>query len=182
MALRRGRPVEQVCNRKETTWYENHVVRVSESNQNWESSQGYTANQRRLTIRLARECKHWHPLALGRRYWARRSPLSEYMSLHLSLKFTTNCVPLSKIKWDIYIFYKEVCFVCSLKFVRYLWLCSCLGLWEVYNSWYAIKHQPRKTVLSQNLILCSLSLFSSVRHKLNLLVWLIHLTSLCCLV
>ena len=27
MAVRRSRPVVQVCNRKETTWYENHAVR-----------------------------------------------------------------------------------------------------------------------------------------------------------
>ena len=61
-----------------------------------------------LTIRLARRCKRWHPLAPGIRYGTRRrSPLSEYMSLHLSLELTTNCGPLSRIKWEIY-FYKEV--------------------------------------------------------------------------
>ena len=58
--------------------------------------------------------------------------LSEYMSLHLSLKLTSNCVPLPRIKWEIY-FYKEVYFVHPLKFVRYLWSSSWLGLWEVYN-------------------------------------------------
>ena len=56
-----------------------------------------------LTIRLARGCKRWHPLSPGRRYGARRSPLSEYMSLHLSLKLTTNYVPLSRIKWDTFL-------------------------------------------------------------------------------
>ena len=30
MAVRQGRPVEQVCNRKEITWYENHAVRFSQ--------------------------------------------------------------------------------------------------------------------------------------------------------
>ena len=73
-----------------------------------------------LKIRLARGCKRWHPLAPGRRYEA-RSPLSEYMSLHLFLKLTTNCGPLSRIKWEIY-FYKEVCFVRSLYFVNHVWL------------------------------------------------------------
>ena len=58
-----------------------------------------------LTIRLARGCKRWHLLAPGRRYGIRRSPLSEYISLHLSLKLTTNCVPLSRIKWEIYFIY-----------------------------------------------------------------------------
>ena len=42
-----------------------------------------------LTILLARGCKRWHPLAPGRRYGVRRSLLSEYMSLHLSLKLCT---------------------------------------------------------------------------------------------
>ena len=51
-----------------------------------------------LTIGLARGYKRWHPLAPGRRYGARRSPLPEYMSFHLSLKLTTNCVPLLRIK------------------------------------------------------------------------------------
>ena len=60
-----------------------------------------------LTTRLAQGCKRWHPLAPWRRYGTRRSPLSEYMSLHLFLKLTTNCGPLSRIKWEIY-FYKEV--------------------------------------------------------------------------
>ena len=59
-----------------------------------------------LTIQLARGCKCWHPLAPGRRYGT-RSPLSEYMSLHLSLKLTASCGPRSRIKWMIY-FYKEV--------------------------------------------------------------------------
>ena len=44
--------------------------------------------------RLARGCKRWHPQAPGRRYGTRRSPLSEYMSLHLSIK----CGSLSSIK------------------------------------------------------------------------------------
>ena len=52
-------------------------------------------------------------LAPGRRYGTRRSPLSEYMSLRISLKLTTSCGTLSRIKWEIY-FYKQVCFVRSL--------------------------------------------------------------------
>ena len=83
-----------------------------------------------LTIPLASGCKRWHPLAPGRRYRARSSPLSEDISLHLSLKHTTNCVPLSRIKWEIYIFIKKCVSFRSLKFVHYLWLCYWLGLWE----------------------------------------------------
>ena len=44
------------------------------------------------------------PQAPGRRFGTKRSPLSEYMSLHLSLKLTTNCGLLSRIKWDIYFY------------------------------------------------------------------------------
>ena len=73
-----------------------------QSSQNRGSSQKDTQPIRgvrsSLTIRLARGCKHWHPLAPGKRYGARRCPLSEYISLHLSLKLTINYVPLSRIK------------------------------------------------------------------------------------
>ena len=58
------------------------------------------------TPRLERGCKRWPPLAPRKRYGTRRL-LSEYMSLHLSLKLITNCGPLFRIKWEIY-FYKEV--------------------------------------------------------------------------
>ena len=138
MAVRRGGPIEQVYKRKETTWYENHAVRFKQSVQSksrvepgiYSWSEAFLTS---LTIRLARGCKRWHFLAPGRRYGTRRSPLSEYMSLHLSLKLTTNCVPLSRIKSERYIFLKK-CFVRSLKFVYYLWLYSWLGLWEGYNT------------------------------------------------
>ena len=89
---------------------DNHAVRFRQSAENREPSQGHAADQRvrsSLMIRLVRGCKRWHPMAPGRRYGARRSPLSEYMSLHLSLKLPTNSVLLSRIKWEIY-FYKEV--------------------------------------------------------------------------
>ena len=133
------RPVEQVCNRKETTWYENHVTRFRLSVQSESRVEPGIRSRSEvlvssLTIRLARGCKCWHLLAPGRRYGARRRPLSEYMSVHLSLKLTTNCVPLSRIKWERYIFMKTCISFRSLKFVHYLSLCSCLGLWEVYNN------------------------------------------------
>ena len=70
-----------------------------------------------LAIRLARRCKLWPSLAPGRRYGARRSPLSDYISLHLSLKLTTKCVPLSRLKLERYIFIKKCVSFRSLKFV-----------------------------------------------------------------
>ena len=113
------RPVEQVCNRKETALYENHASRFrqsvpSESRVKPGIGSRSEALVSSLTIRLARRCKHWHPLAPGRRYGS-RTYLSEYMSPHLSLKLTTKCVPLSRIKWEIY-FYEEVCFVLFIEF------------------------------------------------------------------
>ena len=94
MVMRRSRPVEQVCNRKES--WESGV----EPGIGCRSEVSRTS----LTIRLARRCKRWHPMDPGRRYGTRRSPLSEYMSVHLSLKITKNCVPLSRTKWEIYFF------------------------------------------------------------------------------
>ena len=104
IAVRREKLVEQVCNRNETTGYENHAVRFRQSDQSESRVEPRIRSRSEalvssLTIGLARGCKRWYSLAPGRRYGARRSPLSEYMSLHLSLKLTTNCVPLSRIKW-----------------------------------------------------------------------------------
>ena len=49
MAVRRGRPVQQVCNRKETRWYENHAVRFRQSVQSESRVEpGTLADQRRL--------------------------------------------------------------------------------------------------------------------------------------
>ena len=87
-----------------------------------------------LTIRLARWCKRWHPLAPRRRYRARRSPLSEYMSLHLSFKLTTNCVPFSRMKWDRYIFIKKCVSFRYLNFVNHVWL----SRWWIHKRLYNI--------------------------------------------
>ena len=84
-----------------------------------------------LTIRLARGCKNWQTLALVRIYRTRRNPLSEYMSVYLSLKLRINCEPLLRIKWEIY-FYKEV-FRSFIEFRK-----SCL---------MAIQHQLQRFLL-----------------------------------
>ena len=102
------------------------------------------ASQTSLTTRLARGCKRWYPLAPGRRYGTRKSPLSEYMSLYLSLKLATNCGLLSRIKWDIY-FYKDKCFVRSLNFVNHVWeYTTLLHLFHLAHSivkidWYTLE-------------------------------------------
>ena len=65
------------------------------------------------------------PLAPGRKYGTRRSLLSEYMSLHLFLKLTTNCGPLFENKMREIYFYKEKCFVSFIEFRK-----TCM---RVYN-------------------------------------------------
>ena len=67
--------------------------------------------------------------------------------LSLYLKLTTNCVPLSRLKGEREIFYEEMCFVLSLKFVLYLLLCSWLG---------SIQHEIEKRIYKVRSI-CSLS-------------------------
>ena len=84
------------------------------------------------TTLLARGCKLWHRLAPGRRYGARRSPLSEFMSLQQSLKLMTNSGPLLRIKWEIY-FHKEV-FRSFIEVINYHWLCFCLYLYYGYTT------------------------------------------------
>ena len=72
-------------------------------------------------------------LAPWRRFGT-RSPLSEYMSLHLSLKLRTNCGPLSRIKWERYIFIKK-CFSHSLNCVNHVWLlCNTIWWWGSSNA------------------------------------------------
>ena len=122
-AVRSGKSVVQVSNQKETTWYENHAVSFrqpvqSESRVEPGIRSRSEALVSSLMIRLARGCKRWHPLAPGRRYGARRSPLSEYMSVHLSLNLQQTVCSF-KMR-EIYFFYKEVCFVSFIEIVHYL--------------------------------------------------------------
>ena len=114
MAVLQGRLVKQVCNWKETVWYENHMVRIESQARDTQPIRGVRSS---LMIQLARGFKRWNPLAPGRRYGARRSPLSKYMSLHLTLKLTKNCGPLSRIKWERYIFLLRSVFRPSIIFM-----------------------------------------------------------------
>ena len=113
IAMRQGRPVEQVCDRKETTWYENHAVRFRQSPVRIESRARDTQPIRGVSVVSDdTACKGVQALPPGSRkkIWSKKkSPLWVYVSPFL--KLTTNCMPLSIIKWEKYIFYKEVCFV-----------------------------------------------------------------------
>ena len=89
MAMRRGRPVEQVCNRTGTTWYENHTVKFRQSQVRIESRARDTQQIINVSavsdVTACKGVQSLAPLAPWRRYGERRRPLSEYMSLHLSL-------------------------------------------------------------------------------------------------
>ena len=70
---------------------ENHAVRFRESAENRSRARD-TQPTRGVSDELAKGYKCRHPLASGRRY-ERRSPLSEYMSLHPSLTHHRNISP-----------------------------------------------------------------------------------------
>ena len=86
---------------------ENHVGIFRQSTEDQSRARNMQPVRGISTIRLAWRWKCWYPLAPRRRYGTRRSPFSEYMSLHLPLKLTTNSRPPFRIKWERY-FYKEV--------------------------------------------------------------------------
>ena len=129
VAVRRGTPVEQVCNRKETMWYENHAVSPVRIEGRSRDTQPIRSVRSSLTIRLARGCKHWHPRSRKKIWGKKKSPLSVYVSPSISQTYNKLRAPFENKMREREIFYKEVCFVRSLKFVHYLWLCSWLGLW-----------------------------------------------------
>ena len=99
----------------------------------------------------------------------RRSPISEYISLHPSITHHKNINPFESKVWEIY-FYKEVSlFVHSLKFVNHVWLSFHLYL----NYGYTAFKQHLKKKLK---ILC-LILFFPLRYR-NAIHWKIILSCL----
>ena len=133
-AVRRGGPVEQVCNRKETTWYGNHAVRFdSQSSQNRESSQGYAADQMHHVVSDDTACKGEQALAhpgSRRKIWdKKKSPLWVHVSPFFSQIYNKLCAPFQNKMSEIY-FYKKCVSFRLLKFVHYVWLCSWLGLFD----------------------------------------------------
>ena len=104
MAVHRGRPVEQLCNRKETTWYENHAVWFRQSSQNRASSQGYAADQGRL-------CRLWRyglqgSASVGSRktIWGKKkSSFWVYVSPSLSQTYNKLCAPFEDNMRDIFL-------------------------------------------------------------------------------
>ena len=122
LAVRRGRPVEQVCNQKETTWYENPAFRFRQSDKSEESRTRDTQPIRGVSV-VSEDtfCKGGGSIGTPgsrKKIWGKKkSPLWVYVSPSIS-QTSTNCVPLSRIKWERDIFY---CFVSLIEFRK-----SCL--------------------------------------------------------
>ena len=133
MAVCRGRLVEQVYNRKETTWYENHVVRFRVQSEPRVKPGIRSRSEASLTIRLARGCKRWHPWPQEEDWGRKNSSLWVFVSPSITQTYNKLSAAFENKMWEIN-FFKEVCFVRSLKFVHYHWLCSGWGLWEVYKT------------------------------------------------
>ena len=115
-----------------------------------ESSQGYAADLRRLVVAddtVYKGVQASAPRDPGRRYGARGSLLSKYMSLRLSLKLTTSRVSLSRIKWERY-FYKEVCFVRSLNFLNPVWY---------HTTWFQVFLYITNHSIGRRLFICTQS-------------------------
>ena len=98
MAVRRGRLVEQMCNRKETTWFENHAVRLGhlvQSESRVESGIGSRSEVSRasVTIRLASGVQALAPPGLRMKIWGKKSSLWLYVSPSISQTYDKRCAP-----------------------------------------------------------------------------------------
>ena len=119
VAVRRGWPVERVCNREETTWYENHTVRFRQSVQ--------SESRVEPEIRRRSEVQALAPPGFRKKIWGKKkSPLWVYVSPSISQNYIKLCASFEDKMSEKY-FYKEVCLVRSLKFVHFLWLMFLVG-------------------------------------------------------
>ena len=106
MAVHRGRPVEQVYNRKETMWYENYAVRFrqsihSESRVEPGIRSRSEASLTSLTIRLARECKRWlQKEDMGQK--------EVYVSPSISQTYIKLCAPFKNKIREVYFYFSFV--------------------------------------------------------------------------
>ena len=121
-AMRRGRPVEEECNRKDTTWYENHAVRFRQSVQS-ESRVKPWIRSRSEALEVVSDntaCKLVQALAppgSRKKIWGKKkSPLRVYVSSSISQTYNKLCAPFENKIRAIY-FYKEVCFVYWSSFI-----------------------------------------------------------------
>ena len=119
MAERRSRLVEQVCNRKETRWYENHVIRFRQSVQSESRVEPGIRSRSEalvssLTIRLARGCKRWHP-------WPQEEDMGQEETTFLSIRpsisqsYNKLYAPFENKMREIYFFIKKCA---SFRFVN----------------------------------------------------------------
>ena len=94
-----GTRVQQVCNRKETTWWEPRA-------QIWTEAEMTVDLEKRSRSEASLTTFQGCPIVgipwLPEEDMGRRSPLSEYMSLHPSLTHHRNINPLKNKVWEIY--------------------------------------------------------------------------------
>ena len=109
---------------------ENHVARFRQSAENCSWARD-TQPTRGISDKLARGCKHWHPLAPGRRY-GKKSSLIHHRNIN----------PFENKVWEIYILIKK----CVRLFigVRKLWLIMFLLVYiyvaiQHYQKWWMIE-------------------------------------------
>ena len=115
MAVHRGRSVEQVCNRKETTSYENHVVRFRQSGQSESRvEQGKRSRSEALVLLwrygMQGGASIGTPGSKNKIRGKKKSPLYVYVSPSISQTYNRLCAPFENKMREIY-FYKKVYFV-----------------------------------------------------------------------
>ena len=105
MAAYRGSQGQQVRNRKEATWYENHAVRFRQSRK--------LRVERGIRSRSEALGRLWrYGFQVGASFgtpWLPKEDMGQEVPtlwVYIS-QLTANCGSLSRIKWEIY-FYKEV--------------------------------------------------------------------------
>ena len=167
-AVCRGRPVEQVCNRKGTTWYEYNAVRFRQSGQSESRVEPWIRSRSEAFGRLwryrlqvgASVSTHWiQKEDMGKK----KSPLWVYVSPYLSQTNNKLCAPFENKMRERFFIKKCVSFR-SLKFVYYFWLCSCLILCNNSKASQVSRTLPRIPADLYNDVVIIL-LFESFSHR-----------------
>ena len=136
MALLRGRLVEQVCIKKETTWDENHAVRFRVQSESRVEAGIHSRSEAsgRLWRHGLQGVQALAPLGSRKKIWdKKKSPFWVYVTPSISQTYNKLCTSFENKMREIY-FYKEVCFV-SLIEVRSLSLIMFL-----FGSMRSIQH------------------------------------------
>ena len=157
-----------MCNRKENTWWEPRGQIRTECQES-QSSVGHAADQRGLW-RAWKGVKELAPTGS----WKKKSSLSQYMSLHLSLKQQLTVGPFMNKRRNIFLFIKiyfffYFCFLCSSMFVNHVRLCFRLYLYCGYTA--AVQMLKSSKHVRLFLFLSKLRLYKTLTLFLFLVTW-----------